>query len=75
MTYITCLNIRIFNDLTQIKQIMNNFTHLKLWIAVARHNFKWVEFFFSTYRALRVMIKDSNADSEISLDRNKKTQN
>ena len=23
-----------------------DFTHLKLWIAVARHNFKWMDFFY-----------------------------
>ena len=40
---------RVFNhqDLkmvgTQIKQIWIIFTHLKLWVAVARHNFKWVK--------------------------------
>ena len=26
------------------KQILVIFTHLKLWVAVARHNFKWEEF-------------------------------
>ena len=28
---------------SQIKQISVIFTHLKLWVAVARHNFKWVK--------------------------------
>ena len=28
---------------SQIKQISLIFTHLKLWVAVARHNFKWVK--------------------------------
>ena len=28
------------------KQILVIFTQLKLWIAVARHNFKWVNIFF-----------------------------
>ena len=27
----------------KIKQIRVIFTHLKLWVAVARHNFKWVK--------------------------------
>ena len=27
----------------QIKQICVIFTHLKLWVAIARHNFKWVK--------------------------------
>ena len=31
------------NVLSQIKQISVIFTHLKLWIAIARHNFKWVK--------------------------------
>ena len=29
----------------QIKLILAIFTHLKLWIAVARHNFKWVKMY------------------------------
>ena len=28
---------------TQISQITQIFSHLKLWIAVARHNFKWMK--------------------------------
>ena len=28
---------------SQIKQIWVIFTHLKLWVAVASHNVKWVE--------------------------------
>ena len=29
---------------------MSNFTHLKLWIAVALHNLKWVKITFLTLR-------------------------
>ena len=28
---------------SQIERILVIFTHLKLWVAVARHNFKWVK--------------------------------
>ena len=35
-------------DLQMFTLKLNNyrviFTHLKLWVAVARHNFKWVKF-------------------------------
>ena len=31
---------------SQIKQIWAIFTHLKLWVAVARHNFKLVKIKF-----------------------------
>ena len=31
------------NVCSQIKQICVIFIHLKLWIAVAIHNFKWVK--------------------------------
>ena len=34
-------DLRVFGS--QIKQISVIFTHLKLWVAVARHNFKWVK--------------------------------
>ena len=27
----------------ELLQILVIFTHLKLWVAVARHNFKWVK--------------------------------
>ena len=37
-----CLNINIGHVWHQIKQIWVIFTHLKLWVAVARHKFKWV---------------------------------
>ena len=33
----------IWKQLTPICQIWIIFTHLKLWIASARHNFKWVK--------------------------------
>ena len=38
-----CLNIKICKGLVSNKTCMSIFTHLKLWVAVARHNFKWVE--------------------------------
>ena len=31
------------NVLSKTKHIWVIFTHLKLWVAVARHNFKWVK--------------------------------
>ena len=31
------------NICAQIKQICVIFSHLKLWVAVARHNFKWLK--------------------------------
>ena len=34
---------RFANVLCQIKQISVIFSHLKLWVAVARHNFKWLK--------------------------------
>ena len=33
------------------------FIHLKLWVAVARHNFKWAKICILQFRALRVQIK------------------
>ena len=42
-----CVQTSIFaNCWFQIKQICVIFTHLRLWIAVARHNLKWVKIFF-----------------------------
>ena len=35
-----CFNSKVW---AQIKQIELIFTHLKLWVAVARHNLKWVK--------------------------------
>ena len=29
--------------MSQIQQIWVIFTHLKLWVAIARHNFKWMK--------------------------------
>ena len=38
-----CLNIKICEYIcAQIKKRPVIFSHLKLWVAVARHNFKWV---------------------------------
>ena len=37
------LEIKFVKVWSQIKQIWVIFAHLKLWVAVARHNFKWVE--------------------------------
>ena len=34
---------RFANVCSQIKHIRVIFSHLELWIAVARHNFKWVK--------------------------------
>ena len=34
---------RFANDWSKIIQIWVIFTHLKLWVAIARHNFKWVK--------------------------------
>ena len=34
-------------DKTQIKQIRVIFNHLKLWVAEASHNQKWVIFFLN----------------------------
>ena len=34
---------RFANICAQIKQIWVIFSHLKLWVAVARHNFKWLK--------------------------------
>ena len=34
--------LRLVNTWSQIKQKGVIFTHLKLWVAVASHNFKWV---------------------------------
>ena len=37
------LNSKIWNVLPQINQIWVIFNHLRLWIAVARHNLKWLK--------------------------------
>ena len=36
---------RFENVWFQIKQLRIIFTHLKLWVAVATHNFKWVKMY------------------------------
>ena len=41
---------------TQISQITKIFSHVKLWIAVARHNFKWLKIIISQFSALRVKL-------------------
>ena len=38
-----CLILKICNFLSHIKQIWVIFNHLSLWVAVARHNIKWVK--------------------------------
>ena len=43
--------IYISSKSLQIKLI---FSHLKLWIAAARHNFKWLKIYISWLSALRV---------------------
>ena len=40
----------------QIVHIYDIFTNLKLWVAVARHNFKWVKIQILYRSALRVTI-------------------
>ena len=53
---ILCFYYHLYNQLFQVKyafnletliyvfsQITQIFSHLKLWIAVARHNFKWLK--------------------------------
>ena len=37
------------NVCCQIEQISVIFTHSKLWVAVARHNFEWVKNVFVTH--------------------------
>ena len=53
-----CLNIKIFlrNAWSQIKEILVIFTHLMLWVVVARHNFKWVKILNIQFSGLRVNI-------------------
>ena len=36
---------RLVYRLIQIVQLLEIVTHLKLWVAVARHNFKWIKNF------------------------------
>ena len=37
-----CLNTKICESLVSNETHMSNFfNHLKLWVAIARHNFKW----------------------------------
>ena len=38
----------------KIKQMWAIFSHLKLWVAVARHNFKWVEIQIILFSVLTV---------------------
>ena len=38
----------------KLKKKKGNFTHLKLWVAVARHNFKWVKIFIIQFSRIRV---------------------
>ena len=42
-----CLNNKICYFLSQVEQIWVIFTHLKLWVAEARHNFKRVKNLFT----------------------------
>ena len=54
---------------------MRIFTHLKLWVAVARHNFKWVKIRIIKFSALSVNAgsKWANIDPASSqLERNEK---
>ena len=37
--------MKFVNVWCQIKQILLIFTHMKLWVAIARHNFMWVKMF------------------------------
>ena len=41
-------------DESQIEQVWVIFTHLKLWVAVATHNFKWVKMEIPQLSASRV---------------------
>ena len=41
------IHTRFANVWSQMKQTWLIFTHLKLWVAVARHNLKWVNFCFN----------------------------
>ena len=47
-----CLNMTICKVGFQDKQIWVIFTHLKLWIAVATHKFKWMTIYFFNARAI-----------------------
>ena len=46
---------KIWKELTSIFQIWIIFTHLKLWIASARHNFKWVKLFYLNFQPLEIV--------------------
>ena len=40
-----CVGLRFANVFSEIKQAWAIFTHLKLWVAVARRNSKWVKMY------------------------------
>ena len=42
--------------LSKIKKIRVIFTHLKLWVAVARHNFKWFKIWIILFSELKSYI-------------------
>ena len=46
------------NARSQIRKIRVIFTHLKLWVAVARHNFKWVKILIAKNCTSRVESKN-----------------
>ena len=51
-----CLNSKIANVWSQIKQINVIFTHLKLCLATATHSFKWVNMYlFNNVAILKVI--------------------
>ena len=45
---------RFVNILTQIRQIGEIYNHLRLWIAVARHNLKWLKIEIILLNSIRV---------------------
>ena len=51
------LNMKIFK--CQLEQISVIFSHLKLWVAVAGHNFKWVKIQIIKLGRIRVEISHS----------------
>ena len=69
---ILCFYYHLYNQLFKVKydfnletliyvgtwtsQITQIFSHLKLWIAVARHNFKWLKIWIEYLSAIRVKV-------------------
>ena len=53
-----CVNKIVVTIWSQIKQICVIFINLKLWVAVARHNLKWVKIQIILLALLRVNVAD-----------------